>query len=79
MPMNDTMRSMPVTCDRSNRNSLTTVSASSAAPTNHSGRSPRRVAQIVMASAQSVQYTDTDACTSVDSAIAPSSYGTPAQ
>lgn len=79
MPMNETMRSTPVTRDRSKRNSLITVTPSSAAPVNHSARLTRRVANTITPKASTVQNIDRDAWTSIESPRSSSVYGICAQ
>lgn len=65
MPINETIHSIPVRWDRSNRNSLTTVAASSAPLINQNMRLARRIVQIIIVSAHR-QNTDIDARTSME-------------
>ena len=69
-PMNDTIRSMPPILDRSTRNSLTTTTASSAAPAIQPVRDAMRFATTIVASAITVHRIESTACTSVDDHIA---------
>ena len=61
--MNATTRVSPDSAARSIANSLTTTTASSAAPTVHSARTPRRVDHSISASAVTVQVSVSAACT----------------
>src|SRR4051812_42587145 len=77
--MNDTMRSMPATRDRSTRKSFTTTTAMSAAPVIHSARRATRVAYTMVASASTDQKIDSDACAITERRTPEKVYGTSAQ
>src|SRR5262245_16273498 len=78
-PMNDTMRCMPPTFDKSTKNSLTTTTPIKTAPASQRVRSRMRVAINIAQSAIADQKIEKAACTVMDRIIASNSNGTPAQ
>ena len=77
--MKEMIRSRLPLLPSSTKNSLTTTTPTSAAPTIHRSRRPRRVPAMVRPSAQSVQTSDSPACTSIDAVSASAWNGTPAR
>src|SRR5205085_1850600 len=77
--MNDTMRPIPVTRERSTRKSFTTTTAMSTAPVIQSTRLAVRVAKTMVASASTDQKIESADCATTERRMPSNVYGTSAQ
>src|SRR5690349_11876450 len=73
--MNDTIRSTPLTCERSTTKSLAATTTMSTAPVIQIARRPVRVASTINVSASTDQKIESAACTTTERIIGSNAYG----